>query len=351
MDILVLRVILFILMFLYFLYTLFRNLIFTIGLIKAYKAKCSVISIGNISVGGTGKTPVTEFIARYLKKKGCKPVIISRGYKAGRRKKTGKKLPKPIEVQNLSSYGKKLYEVVGDEPALLYSHLADIPILVDRKRVRAAKYAEEKLNPDIILLDDGFQHRYLFRDLDIIILKKERNRCLLPLGPLREGKASIKRADIVMVNEGSLPFLKGLTAPIIKFRYEVSEIVYPHTGKAMPLADLKKRRVFLFSGIGNPGFFRKTVEPLVGEIKGEMSFPDHHSYSYQDLTAIEIRSRNKTAEIILTTEKDAVKLAGKDIPPEVMVVRIEAKILEGEKILFEKLDSLLSKKETTDLSL
>lgn len=293
---------------------------FGAGLFKATKLGCKVISVGNITVGGTGKTPTVELLATRLKEKGLKVAILSRGYK-----RKGKGI-------GIVSDGERILlgpDEAGDEPYMLARRLRNIPVLVGSDRYRVGRYAMERFPLDVIILDDGFQHISLKRDLDILLVDGEKgfgNGYLFPRGPLREPLSSIKRAGIVLINKASAKSV-GISDRIrnihpepalIKSSYKGERLVSLWSGEQASLERLSGGKVMALSAIADPSSFLNLLSSLGGEIVSDISFPDHYSYTSGDLKDIMEKARRAGAGFIVTTEKDAVKLeqlgARTDIP-------------------------------------
>lgn len=286
----------------YFIIVLFRNWFYDIGFFKSFKVPCKVISVGNITVGGTGKTPTVLFLASWLQKKGVSVVILSRGYG---RTTTG---------TGIVSDGKKILLTVfesGDEPQLLALSLPNIPVVVDEDRVRGARAAVQLFSPSVIILDDAFQHRRLKRDVDIVLLKKSPmwgNGFFLPAGPLREPKNSLSRAHFIWTN---FPVaikenqqLGSFGKKIIKANIQPGTLVSFDNERI----DYKNSKVLVFCGLANPQHFKSTLESLSINIVHFQSFKDHYKYNQKDIDALFSMADNKKADLILTTEKDFVKI-------------------------------------------
>jgi len=288
-----------------------RNGLYRSGIRKATRLDVPVISIGNLTVGGTGKTPLVAYIASCLKQEGKKAVIISRGYK-GRSRGT---LTVSDEKTVLAGPGR-----AGDEPVLLARKLPGTPVLVNKDRAAAARTACDRFNPDIIILDDAYQHLAVARAADILVIDAANpfgNGHLLPRGTLREPRSAISRADLIIITKANQAGdLTGLQA-VIK-RYSGSTPVLLADYMPGPVTDLKgqaetevsalaKRQAFLVSGIAQPGSFKKTAEELRIPICGEIAFSDHHPFTPFDLEDITRSVVEKKADYILTTEKDAVR--------------------------------------------
>lgn len=313
---------------------LLRNQLYDWHILRSLKIpNCTVISIGNIAMGGTGKTPAVEFLTKYLIEQGKKVAILSRGY---RRESKGTLLVtdgQHIFVNSRDS---------GDEPYLLAKHLANVPIVVENDRHKGGIFIKKKFNPDYIILDDAFQHRKIFRDIDIVLIDSMTgldNGFTLPGGILREPLRGLKRVDMIWltrVNQtdeiASLiaSLQKYSDVPIIKSIHQPQSLHSFSTDEQFSLESLKKRKVFIFSGIGNPDAFRDTIINLEADLKGEFIFIDHHKYKKSDLMKITMNAQHANAEWIITTEKDAVRIF--DLPEmkiPIYYLKIELKIIEG----------------------
>lgn len=250
-----------------------------------------MISVGNLSVGGTGKTSFVIYLANLLKDK--RVCILSRGYK---RKTKG--------PQIVSEYGniKLSWEEAGDEAYLLAKFLPFASVVVSEDRYKGGIFALEKLSPNVIILDDGFQHRALYRDIDILMIKKEDLRdYLLPAGRLREPIFSINRADIIILTYQEVkPFDFYTGKPTFKMFREFISLLDPNF-EEVPIDILKDKEVIAFSGLGDNGQFAEVLRKLNISVKKFLSYRDH--YDYKDFEP-------KEDEIYLTTPKDLVKLEG-----------------------------------------
>ncbi|MEE9542968.1 MAG: tetraacyldisaccharide 4'-kinase [Thermodesulfobacteriota bacterium] len=289
-----------------------RLALYSKGILKAKIIPCMVISIGNITAGGTGKTPMTIHIARRLVKEGSKVVVLSRGYKG-----TNKGIGIVSDGENVLMGP----EEAGDEPCLIAEKLKGtgqegVPVIVGADRYLAGLLAIEKFKPDVIILDDGFQHIALARDKNIVLIDSDTELTkekLLPSGTLREPIRSLRRARIIMIKDKTPdrtidPYLKMIDKPVVAFAYEPSKLVKLKGGGQRELSELKDKKVFIFSGIASPVSFERTIERLGALISGKKSFPDHYSFNRRDID--EIKELSKGAEFVITTEKDAVRLRG-----------------------------------------
>ncbi|MEA3416133.1 MAG: tetraacyldisaccharide 4'-kinase [Thermodesulfobacteriota bacterium] len=323
-----------------------REFCYKAGIIKSKRLPCTIISIGNITVGGTGKTPMTIKVAQIVRRLGYKVAIISRGYK-GEAEKTG----------GIVSNGHTIFmepEKAGDEPFMMAAKLKNIPVVVGQNRYKAGRLAIKKFNPDVIVLDDAFQHLNLKRDIDIVLLDcgcPLGNAHLLPRGILREPISALKRADaFVLTRSDSAPdYIRQVTVdkienlapgkPVFK-SFHAPNFYKPVNGrKSMHGIELQnfdsgllhERRVVAFSGLAGNNDFRRTVENLKCDLIDFFGFPDHHKYTEMDLQTIIQSSINAQAEFILTTEKDYVRISGKTSwPVELVVVGIELSLGDDE---------------------
>lgn len=310
----------------------FRFFLYRIGLFKIRKLDCKVISIGNITIGGSGKTPMTIFLAEKLREKGKKVVILSRGYK-------GK-----IKDIGIVSDGKNILlspDEAGDEPYLMAVKLKTVPVIVGRNRYKTGIYAIEKFNPDVIILDDGFQHIRLYRDMDILLIDGKRgfgNGYLFPIGVLREPLRGLKRASFLMIKgKHSLSSLNSLTCPIISFNYKPKVIDSLFDDSILNVNSLKRKKIVVLSGIADPKSFKDTLEKLGALVIKEIVFPDHYAYTHKDMQIIAREAEG--TDMVITTMKDAVKL--KSFPIEslsIYALDIEVEIENLE--IFEKVAGL-----------
>jgi tetraacyldisaccharide 4'-kinase len=249
------------------------------GLLKSFAADLPVVSIGNLEVGGTGKTPFTISLAEALNARGHRVAIVTRGY--------GGKLIGPLKVEANHSAAQ-----VGDEPLLMVR--AGLTVIKAPDRVAGAKLAKE-LGASLILLDDGFQHRRLKRDLDIVLVSRDLGKArVLPFGCLREPLSALEKADIVVHTKAATGKNRARL---------VSRDLIDIQGRTRPLADLHGKQVLAVSAIGQPESFHAELENL-GARLATRTFRDHHAYSRADIAELQA----STAELIVTTEKDLVKL-------------------------------------------
>jgi tetraacyldisaccharide 4'-kinase len=302
--------------FIYYLLFKFRAMIYRLGLLRKARLSPKVVGVGNITSGGTGKTPFTIHLAGALATRGLKTAIISRGYK---RRGGG---AEPLVVTN----GDKTVTTVeeaGDEPFLIARSLPDIPLVISRDRRKGGKLLEELFQPEVIILDDGFQQLKVAKDLDLLLIDGRNplgNGWLLPAGALREPASGISRADCIIITRGdkkSLPVikerisrLKKKETPIFTGSIEVEGVFELITEKKVPLEKVKRMKVLAFSGIANPGSFEETVSSLGFNLLSCRRFGDHHWYCQKDISSLIAEAKKLSAEGLITTEKDAVKLKG-----------------------------------------
>jgi tetraacyldisaccharide 4'-kinase len=309
-----------------------------------------VIAIGNLTVGGTGKTPVVEKFARELRDAGRNVAILSRGYRSK---------PVPLHQRLLNkillredqtpprvvSNGKSLLldsEMAGDEPYMLASNLKDVVVLVDKDRVKSGRYAIEKFGCDTLLLDDGFQYWDLRgRRHDVVLIDRQQpfgNEHLLPRGTLREPPSHLARAHTIFItkSDGNTGELReriaklNSTAAVIECVHQPLYFEDVFTGERKGLDLLAGKRVASLSGIAQPESFEHSLVKLGGELVYSKRFADHHRFTQQEILNAINRAKKRQADVIVTTQKDAVrfpKIDRRDVPFYFM--RVEIKIVAG----------------------
>jgi tetraacyldisaccharide 4'-kinase len=286
-----------------------RNRLYDLKILKQEKLPCKVISVGNITVGGTGKTPTVIMIAKLLKTHGYRPAVLSRGY--------GGESKNPV---NIVSDGRRLlmgYTAAGDEPVMIAKSIEGVPVLTGPKRILTGKTAIKKMGVNVLVLDDAFQHRNIFRDIDIVLLNEAKpfgNGQFLPRGPLREPPDALKRADIVILTGDNNALSQDVppevsSLPVVfKGCYKPTAILQGGTNRFYPPDYLADKKFFAFAGIGSPDVFQKTLASLGGNLIGFISFPDHYRYADRDMDAIQKKFVQSGADIMITTQKDHIKL-------------------------------------------
>ena len=310
---------------------------------RSHQVGCPVISIGNLTVGGTGKTPVVEKLARDLTDRGRKVAILSRGYKSVRRKGiAGDTAP----VRIVSEGGALLLDskTAGDEPFMLAKNLRGVAVVVDKDRVACARHAVTELESDLLILDDGLQYLRLHRRFDIVLIDREApfgNEHILPRGTLREPPENLRRATHILITKCDGSDLSELhqrircynrTAPIIECRHRPVDLQDFTTGESLPIASLQGLRASSLSAIASPESFEQGLRKLGVSLELTQSFADHHRYSKRELTRFLKRCTRRGVSCILTTEKDAVRmprLLNQELP--IRYLRIEIEILKGEE--------------------
>lgn len=312
--------------------TYLRNKAYDFKFFKSYTPPVpAIVSVGNIVAGGTGKTPVTMLLSKNLVKK--TPIaILSRGYRSH-----AENLSTPLRL----SAGKGPEypaSFCGDEPYLLAENLPSIPIFVGKDRIQAAEMAA-KQGAKIVILDDGMQHRKIFRDFDIVVLDAKDpfgQGHLLPRGLLREDVSSLKRASLVIINnvENKEQYdsiasrvAKYTAAPLVGTEVTIEKISYLDNN---PVETLKNKKIGMFCGIGNPLHFKKTLQNAGAKIIAELPLADHACLSTNQMQEFAKQCKNEGADYIVCTEKDKVKLeVSNQLALPIVWVKIELEVCEG----------------------
>ena len=327
-----------------------RNALYDAGYLKARRLPCPVISIGNLTVGGTGKTPVTAYLAGMLSDSGYRVAVLSRGY----RRRSGKR---PLLVAD----GHALLADVedsGDEPYLIARLNPSVAVDVGADRVRASHLVCAAFSPEVFLLDDAFQHRPVHRDINLLLVDGRNpwgNGKMIPLGPLREPPSGVSRADALIVTrgDGRCPNDLGTVlarhhpqVDLFHLRIEPDGYVRADGQEVGPTA-LKAFSVFAFSGIARPEGFEDDLRSLGVRLVGACRFPDHYRYRRRDLEDIVRQARGAGAEALVTTEKDLTRALGVDdrgLPCYALRLRIDpagGSVLSA--FVLEKLRSLAAR--------
>lgn len=289
-----------------------KNLLYRSGILKAKILEPKIISVGNISAGGTGKTPFVEILAGMLLEKGRKVVIVMKGYK---REFDDIKV---VEIGFKNEKHELNTENLGDEALMLLENLSTFSsgrglLVVGDDKTKSAKFAAGKFNPEIMIIDDGFQHRKLFRDLDIVILSETSSGHMLPAGKLREPLKNYKRADLLVINnkfETNVINGNKKNKPQILCSYEFEKFLNIRS-EIMPQEE--KRNALVFCGIGEPDSFRKLLTLLGVSIKEFMVYPDHHNFSNKNIQEILHKYKDTGSDCILTTQKDFVRIRNSEL--------------------------------------
>jgi len=309
-----------------------RNLFYDRGWLPVERPPFKVISVGNLTVGGTGKTPMVLWLAQALQGRGHRVGILTRGYGGSNKEITvvgtaGQAIATPAEV--------------GDEPVMLARAFAGV-VISGRDRVAAAGLARRRFALDVVILDDGFQHRRLDRDVDLLLVNGRGgtgNGWLLPAGPLREPPAAVRRADVVIITKGGTHGREGWSATgqrgaVFSGDLQPTALLSSVRGRwhELPVGLLSGRRVMALTGIADPMPFYHSLREWEAEIAEVMEFPDHHAYTPVDWRAISLAGQK--FDLIVTTEKDLVKLerfpsaAGK-----LVALRVRMEIEHADRLL------------------
>jgi tetraacyldisaccharide 4'-kinase len=307
-----------------------HRLMYALGLAQRVRLPCPVISVGNLTTGGTGKTPMVEMLAHWLEEQGLRVAILSRGY------------------------GK-----FGDtDDEALPTTSPNIRRFVHPNRAKLAQRVLKEFRPHVILLDDGYQHYRIHRDLDILLidaLTPFSNGRLLPRGLLREKPSAARRADLIVLTHGDLvepdrvETLRALLErhapgrPVLEAAHRTVDLDSLQERRRVPLEWLRGRDILAVCGIGNPDSFRLALQRTGANLSHLIAYPDHHPYSDADYQHINVQSKEFMAETIVTTAKDAVKLNPDRIETPMVVLRIEFKITRGMEILEQRLRSLIGR--------
>jgi tetraacyldisaccharide 4'-kinase len=347
-----LRVVLRLLSFLYLGIVQVRLYLYQNRILKERQLGCLVISIGNLTVGGTGKTPVVEMFAKALQSGGRRVAILSRGYKSvDRRRKNSwweKLLAQGSEnPPRIVSDGKSVLldsATAGDEPYMLASNLKGVAVVVDKDRVKAGLHAIKNLDADTLLLDDGLQYLHLKHRLDIVLVDRQApfgNEHLLPRGTLREPPWNLRRASYILItkcdgdsNDELVHRIRryNRTAEIIECRHRPLYLKHVYKDERLPLEYLSELYIASFCGIAAPESFESGLRRLGANIELSRHFADHHRYTERELTQFLQRCVRRDVSAVITTEKDAVRFPLID-PLEVPIyyLRVEIEIINGQK--------------------
>jgi tetraacyldisaccharide 4'-kinase len=316
-----------------------RSFLYSHQLLKTRTLPCPIISVGNITVGGTGKTPLVMALAKGLTARGIPVAILSRGYK--RTKTSG-----PVVSDGNTIFLTPAQS--GDEPFLMAKACPDIPVLVGKNRFLNGQIALQRFGVKGLLLDDGYQYLPLHRDINILLIDSTigfGDHHLLPRGILREPPSHLRRADLFLINQAeespaSLLLEKKIQeispgARIFHSDYDPVDLVSPEE-KQEDLGTLKGMKILALSGIAHPYSFSSMLRKCGVKIVGEAIFPDHHLYTVKDLSYIEEKAKGKGAEGIVTTEKDMVKLEVLNVSRlPIRALRIKVRIWE-EKEFYQR---------------
>lgn len=287
-----------------------KNALYSRGFFETYKAPVPVVSIGNLTMGGTGKTPLTDFCLKHLVQSQKKVAVISRSYRADAQA--------PCRVDTGHPFGARYY---GDEPLLLAQANPEVAVFVGPSKWKTAQYAvSQDPSLDLLIVDDGFQHRKLHRDLNIVILDATENLSnyeVVPQGRARESWDSLKRADVIVITKCNLAEDDNLQAlearlpkdkEVLYFGYGIQTFANAQTAEVKSRSELQGKSLFLVSAIARPDVFEKMMREIGEVSKKSMHFRDHHQYTTEEIRQITHEFEKSHCDYLITTEKDAVKL-------------------------------------------
>ena len=316
-----------------------RDFLYKNSVFKSTRLPVKVISIGNITTGGTGKTPLVEFMAGYLLEKNKKVAILSRGYGGNN----------PLQKSN---------DNVNDECLILRENLRDVPVLAGKNRVKNGERAIRDYDVDCLVLDDGFQHLKLKRDLDIVVIDSLNpfgGENLIPRGNLREPLKNLGRADLFIIshcNQSKKQIIKSIytklknvnnDAPVCESIHRPVHIESMIDGSILGPEWLMGKRIYGLSAIGNPESFTYTLKGLGADLIKHRKFHDHHNYNREEMGYIVSEARSLDADAIVVTQKDIVKIRKMDIKDfNILSLKIEMQITKGIKLYKKAIDRVLT---------
>lgn len=318
----------------------FRNWLYDKKIFAVVKLPCPVISVGNITVGGTGKTPCVIMLAKMLQKNGFQPAVLSRGYGG-----------KNVKSVNIVADGQKILlesKTSGDEALLIAQSLEGVPVITGSQRIITGKTAINQFGANVLICDDAFQHRKIFRDIDLVLLDSQNppgNKHILPRGRLREPIAGLRRAGAFVLTRtdeaGQAKSVVGKLAqaeniPIFMSIHKPKDIIKADNSRQWLVSELKGKNVCAFCGIAKPESFKNTLFAAGARVLSFNIFPDHHRYSENQLGKIKKQFIDYRADFLITTQKDAIRL--QEFPEFlniIYILRIEMGITPSME-LFEK---------------
>lgn len=331
---------------------------YRLGILEQHKLPCHVISLGNITVGGTGKTPTAQRLATLIRDMGYRVVILNRGYRAAWQEDVG-----------LVSDGQKIYMTAaeaGDEAYLLAKSLPGVPVVIGKERAVSGEYAVKQLNAQVIILDDAYQHWQLARDLDIVLidsLNRFGNNFLLPRGTLREPLTNLNRAHaflLTKVDQTTDNARDSIRDTLVQYNDKALIVESIHRPRwfieieswykgvrdcGIALENVRGQSVVAISAIGNPSSFEQTIADIEVNVIDSLRFPDHHHYTMSEMQWAMERAVKKGANALVTTEKDAVKIPAEFIhshrPLPVYVLGIEVRFLDGYEEFMQLIEETL----------
>ncbi len=315
-----------------------RNWLYDYKIFREVKLPCPVISVGNITVGGTGKTPCVIWLAQMLQQHGFKPTVLSRGY--------GSKNSQPVTIVSDGNNIISSSTIAGDEPYLIARSLRGIPVITGPKRVLTGKTAIDKFGANVLICDDAFQHRQIFRDINILLLDSQvpfGNGHMLPRGSLREPLAALHRADAFIltrtneatkINTTIAKLAAAENISVFESSHRPVDVIKGDYSVQLTLAELKDKNVCAFAGIAQPDSFKKTIKAAGAQIISFDIFPDHHRYSPKELKNIRSNFSKSNADLLITTEKDGMRLQEfTEFLNDIYLLRVELAMVPNENSL------------------
>ena len=338
-----------------------RYFLYRTGLLRRYPLGTQVISIGNVTAGGTGKTPVTEIFARTLAAEGRKVAILSRGYRRKEAPWWQRLFTQVIEKPLVVSDGRRVLldsATGGDEPYMLASNLPGVAVVVDRNRVKAGRYAVNRLGCDTLILDDGFQYQKLKHSIEVVLVDSTNpfgNGNMLPRGILREPVRNLKRADIIFLTKcrGDVSAVKeeirryNTTAEIVECNHTPKVMKDVWSREEFPLDWLRDKTVCTLSGIASPKGFENSLRHLGAKVVWCERYADHHRYDASEVLYALNRTADMGADTLVTTEKDAVRFPRLETAPvKCLYLRIAIEILVGGESFTQLINRICFRKST-----
>jgi tetraacyldisaccharide 4'-kinase len=287
-----------------------RNILFDVGFFQSSAASVPVISVGNITAGGTGKTPFVDMLVKFLVHNSIRPAVVSRGY--------GRSTKGLVEVSNMKGILISAEEA-GDEPFMLAKKNPGLVVIVDEKRKRGVDHAIRQYGTEAVILDDGFQHRSVRRNLDVVLIDGEESKSpmhLLPAGYLREPIGGLRRADIVIISKtgtaDGIPDIirRATNAEIMTTSFIPVAVRRVKTGFSISVQSIRGKKAVAFCGISNPQNFNATLIRMGMTVERFFPFDDHHRYSETEIKSISEAAKSVSSDYVLTTEKDLARLEG-----------------------------------------
>lgn len=338
-----------------------RYFLYRTGLLRRYPLGTQVISIGNVTAGGTGKTPVTEIFARTLAAEGRKVAILSRGYRRKEAPWWQRLFTQVIEKPLVVSDGRRVLldsATGGDEPYMLASNLPGVAVVVDRNRVKAGRYAVNRLGCDTLILDDGFQYQKLKHSIEVVLVDSTNpfgNGNMLPRGILREPVRNLRRADIIFLTKcrGDVSAVKeeirryNTTAEIVECNHTPKVMKDVWSREEFPLDWLRDKTVCTLSGIASPKGFENSLRHLGAKVVWCERYADHHRYDASEVLYALNRTADMGADALVTTEKDAVRFPRLETAPvKCLYLRIAIEILVGGESFTQLINRICFRKST-----